>query len=273
MTPTEHDVSGGPASGGRVALVTNVEQYAGPGAAQALAAAGYTVVCHDVSFTDPAARAAFGNGDERIQPAAEQEPGELVDRVLATHDRLDVLVSNDFIPGNFWDDPPESLEPGSPYMRQLALEAVNLDELRATLEQLVVRPFALAKAVLPGMKDRHGGAILFITSAVSYRAGPRYEMYSASRSATTSFAQGLAVQAAPYGIQVNPIGPAWFANPTYYPDRHRERFMPQAEREVPLGRLGRQDEMGALIVFLASGDALPLTGQFLPFTSGTRLVR
>lgn len=98
-------------------------------------------------------------------------------------------------------------------------------------------------------------------------------MYSAGRSATTSMAQGLAVQAAPYGIQVNPIGPAWFANPTYYPERHREQWGPHAEREVPLGRLGTQEELGALVTFLVSGHAAPLTGQFLPFTAGTRLRR
>jgi 3-oxoacyl-[acyl-carrier protein] reductase len=98
-------------------------------------------------------------------------------------------------------------------------------------------------------------------------------MYSAARSATTSLAQGLAVEAAPYDIQVNPIGPAWFENPTYYPERLRDRFQRAVEREVPLRRLGRQDELGALIGFLVSGQAAPMTGQFLPFTAGTRLRR
>ncbi len=257
----------------RVALVTNVEEYGGPGAARALADAGYTVVCHDRSFAEQAARDAFAAGAERLEAASEQDPQELVDGVLSRLGRIDVVVSNDFIPGALNDDVTEPPEPGSPYMRLVPLEEVDLDEFRATLEQLVVRPFALAKAVVPSMKERRSGAILFITSAVSYRAGPSYEMYSASRSATTSFAQGLAVQVAPFGIQVNPIGPAWFENPTYYPDRLRDRYMPKVEREVPTGRLGRQDELGALIVYLVSGQALPVTGQFIPFTSGTRLRR
>ncbi len=257
----------------RVALVTNVEEYAGPGAVRALADAGFTVVGHDRSFTQPLARGAYASGDGRILAVAEQEPQDLVDAILSRLGRIDVVVSNDFIPGTLWDEAPELPEPGSPYMRNQPLEDVDVNEFRATLEQLVVRPFLLSKAVLPSMKQRRSGAIIFITSAVSYRAGPEYEMYSASRSATTSLAQGLAVQAASYGIQVNPIGPAWFANPTYYPDRHREQFMGHVERDVPLGRLGTQEEMGALITFLVSGQAAPITGQFIPFTAGTRLRR
>ena len=258
---------------GRVALVTNVEEYGGAGAARALAGAGFTVVCHDRMFTDSVKREAYATADGRLRPAPEQGPQELVAAVMAELGRVDVVVSNDFIPGTLWDPSPELPEPGSPYMRSQLFEDADVGEFRATLEELVIRPFLLAQAVLPSMKERRSGAIIFITSAVSYRAGPQYEMYSAGRIATTSLAQGLAIQAAPYDVQVNPIGPAWFANPTYYPERHRDRWMPEAEREVPLGRLGRPDELGALIVFLVSGQALPLTGQFLPFTAATRLRR
>lgn len=262
-----------PAPAARIAVVTNVEQYAGPGAARALAAAGCTVVCHDGSFTEPEVRDAYAEGDERLRPVAEQDPQALVAAVLAEHGRVDVVVSNDFIPGTLWDPEPELPPPGTPFMRSQPLEEADVAELRATLEGLVVRPFLLAQAAVPAMKAQGSGTIVFVTSAVSYRAGPGYELYSAGRSATTSLAQGLAVQLAPHGIQVNPIGPAWFANPTYYPERHRAAWGPAAEREVPLGRLGTQEELGALIVFLASGQAAPLTGQFLPFTAGTRLRR
>ena len=270
MTPSPQQTSG---AGERVALVTNVKEYAGPGAVAALADAGFTVVCHDLSFTQATAREAFAGEDGRLRVVAEQNPHELVSAILSDLGRIDVVVSNDFIPGTLFDPDPELLEPGAPYMRRQQFEDVDVNEFRATLEALVVRPFLLSKAVLPPMKERRSGAIIFITSAVSYRAGPEYEMYSAGRSAATSLAQGLAIQAAPYDIQVNPIGPAWFENPTYYPERHRDLFMPAVERDVPLGRLGRQDEMGALIVFLVSGQAAPITGQFIPFTAGTRLRR
>lgn len=269
---TEHHEAASPGAG-RVALVTNVREYGGPGSARALADAGLTVACHDATFTEAAAREAFAGEDRRLRPVPQQEPRELVDAVLAELGRIDVVVSNDFVPGTLWDPDPELPAPGSPYMRSQPFEDADVVEFRATLEELVVRPFLLAQAVLPAMRQRGSGAIIFITSAVSYRAGPEYEMYSAARSAATSLAQGLAIQAAPHNVQVNPIGPAWFANPTYYPEHHRDRWQPAADAEVPIGRLGSQDELGALVVFLASGQALPLTGQFLPFTAGTRLGR
>jgi 3-oxoacyl-[acyl-carrier protein] reductase len=253
--------------------VTNVNEYAGPGAALALADSGFTVACHDKSFTDRSSRDTFATSDQRLQPVPEQDPQELVESILTQLGRIDVIISNDFVPGDLWQESAEQPAPGSTFVQRTPLEHAEVCAFRATLEALVIRPFLLSKAALPSMKERRSGAIIFITSAVSYRAAPEYEMYSAGRSATTSLAQGLAIEVAPFDIQVNPIGPAWFDSPTYFPAHHRDRFMPVLEREVPLGRLGRQDELGALIAFLVSGQAAPITGQFIPFTAGTRLRR
>lgn len=156
----------------RVALVTNVEEYAGPGSVRALADAGFTVVCHDESFAGDGPREAYASGDGRVMPVAAQDPQELVDGVLSRLGRIDAVVSNDFIPGTLWDPAPELPDAGSPYMRSQPFEEADPVEFRATLERLVIRPFLLARAVLPSMKERRAGAIVFITSAVSYRAGP-----------------------------------------------------------------------------------------------------
>lgn len=251
-----------------VALVTNVRQFAGPGAVEALADEGYAVACHDRVFADPERLAAYGAGDDRLRALPEQDPDELVDAVLAQFGRIDVLVTNDLILSQLYGPPPEAPGPGEVVFRQVALEEATIDEFRATLEALVVRPFALCRAVLPSMKARAGGCIIFITSSMNGRANPKLEMASAARTAATNLAQSLAFDVAPHGIQVNAIGPSWFDNPTYFPERHRDQFMPTVERDVPLRRLGRQDEMGALIAFLASGKAAPLTGQYLAFTAG-----
>ena len=254
-----------------VAIVTNVRHYAGAGAVEALAAAGHTVVCQDRAFSDAAARVELESGEGSLAATAERDPTALVEGILAEHGRVDVLVSNDYVPGESWSPLPEPADPDLPVMRRVAVDELGVEDFRATLEQLVVKPFELCRAVLPSMKQRESGCIVLITSAVSYRANPWGEAYSSGRSAATSLAQGIAWEAAPYKIQVNPIGPSWFDNPTYYPQRDRDRFWPVVERKVPTGRLGSQSEMGALISYLASGEALPVTGQFIPFSSGTRL--
>jgi 3-oxoacyl-[acyl-carrier protein] reductase len=74
-----------------------------------------------------------------------------------------------------------------------------------------------------------------------------------------------------FNIQLNAIGPNWFENPTYFPPGLWERdadLRALVAQEVPLQRLGQEHEMGALIAFLASGRATPVTGQFFGFTGG-----
>jgi len=253
----------------RVALVTNVSEYAGPGAVRALADNGYLVASHSRSFADASVREEFAASDERLRPIAEQDPDALVQHVLAELGRVDVLVSNDYLPGNRWGNSSKPATSDLPVIRKIALEELGVDEIRRTFEELVVKPCRLCQAVLPGMKERGSGAIIFITSAASYRAHPDYPAYGAARSATTSLAQALAVAVAPNGVQVNVIGPAWFENPSFFQAEHRESYMPIVEREVPAQRLATQQELGALIAFLVSGLATPLTGQFLAFTMAT----
>ena len=79
----------------RVALVTNVHEYAGPAAVSALSSMGMLVACHDARFVEEQARSAFTRAHPGTDARGEQEPAGLVDAVLREHGRLDVVVSND----------------------------------------------------------------------------------------------------------------------------------------------------------------------------------
>jgi len=82
-----------------------------------------------------------------------------------------------------------------------------------------------------------------------------------------SFARELA----PFGIAVNAIAPNYFANEMYYP---KARFIDDpagrafVARMVPAGRLGRPEELGELVTFLATTRARFMTGTTLEFTGG-----
>lgn len=78
-----------------VALVTNVAEYAGLPAAQALTWAGFTVVCHDRSFASADLEAAFQEEQSALVAIAEQDPRAIIEAVIRDHGRLDVLVSSD----------------------------------------------------------------------------------------------------------------------------------------------------------------------------------
>ncbi|WP_328646800.1 SDR family oxidoreductase [Amycolatopsis sp. NBC_00348] len=238
-----------------VALVTNVTQYAGPAGATALAADGFTVVCHDETFSDSEVRGKFVAENPELTPIAEQEP-EAILAAAREHGRVDVVLSNDYVP---------------PSAVQKPFDGAPLGDLEFLMRELVYRPFELIQAATPAMKEARTGRIILVTSAAAVRPLATAVLYSAARAAATTLVTGAAKALGEYNIQFNAIGPNWFENPTYFPPGLWEsdaELRATVAKEVPLQRLGQQEEMGALIAFLASGKATPVTGQFFGFTGG-----
>jgi len=236
-----------------VALVTNVTGFCGQPAAEALAAEDFTVVCHDPDFADPAAREAYASAHPVLQPATAREPQALVGEVLAAHGRLDVLVNNDVYPAI-----------------RARVEAAALDDLRASLESLVVAPFALTAAAVPVMKERGQGKIIFVTSGTALRGLSNYSMYCAARGSANALVVSLARELARHNIQVNAIAPNFVENPTYFSAKVLDDEQARAKilSQIPLGRLGKPGEAGALVAFLAGPGSDFITGRVLPLDGG-----
>lgn len=238
---------------GKVVLITNVEHFTGPPAAFVLASRGATVACHDKSFAAGPARAVYSEKNPGLRAFAEQDPALLVQAVTESFGRIDVVVSNDSFPAI-----------------RAPVEAANIDDMRNGLEEMVVAPFALAKAVVPQMKARRSGKILFITSAVPFHGLPNYSMYVTARGATNAMAVSLAKELGPHNIQVNAIAPNFVENPDYFPEelRQNEQAMTKILKSIPLRRLGKPEEIAALIAFYASGESDFITGNVMPFAGG-----
>jgi 3-oxoacyl-[acyl-carrier protein] reductase len=235
-------------------LLTNVSQYAGPGALEGLQKDGHKVVCHDASFTDAETRAAFDKNALNAIALAGQSPEEIHDEITARCGLPDSIVSNDVYP-----------------ITRNDIEAIPCDNLRATFEAVVMTPIRVAQLFLPAMKARRRGAFVFVTSAREMRPEPGFAAPTAMRAATTAFAKALAKEAAPFGIQANVVAPNYLYSEMYYP---RARFIDDpvgrdaVAQLVPFGRLGEQEEVGALIAFLAAGTSPFTTGQVIYFTGG-----
>jgi len=237
----------------QVILITNVEHFAGPPAAATLVSRGATVVCHDKSFkTLDVCKSYIANHPGRHAVAA-QAPAELIDLVTEQFGRIDVLISNDAFPAI-----------------RASVEDARIDDMRDGLEDMVVTPFALAGAVVPQMKSRRSGKLLFLTSAAPFHGLPNYTMYVTARGATNSMVVSLAKELGPHNIQVNAIAPNYVESPDYFPEtlRQDEEAMAKITRNIPLRRLGKPEEMGALIAFYASGDSDFITGNVMPFAGG-----
>ena len=238
----------------KVALVTNVHEYAGPGTVEALLADGMTVIGHDVRFGEKDARDAFVGGRQSLFATPETDAAALVRSVVEQHGRIDALIANDVV-----------RHPIRP------IDGSSEADYREMLEAGAIYPFALSQAALPHMRAQRSGAIIFVTSATALHPMGEIALYGASRAATTAYGIALGQAVGPDNIQVNVVGPHWTKSPTYFPDGW-EQMMPafavKLENEVPLRRLGTQQEIGALIAFLASQRAMPLTAQFINFAAG-----
>lgn len=238
----------------KFALVTHVKHFAGPAAVEALANDGYTVLCHDTSFVEPDARASFEAENTGCEALIEQRPGGLVEAALERADSIDSIVSNDFVPRP---------------MNRLPIEGTCEQDIREMFEALSIFPILLLQSAIAPMREAGGGSVIFITSSVGKKPLAYNPLYGPARAATVALAESAAKTLTRDNILLYAIGPNFFNNPSYFPSEEWEsnaELRERVDRDVPLGRLGRPDEMGALITFLASRRAAPIAGQFFAFT-------
>jgi NAD(P)-dependent dehydrogenase (short-subunit alcohol dehydrogenase family) len=119
------------------ALITNAADYAGPPAVDALLAADFRVLVQDKTFVDLTAWAQFSRAHPGAELIATTDPASLIATAWNTAGRIDVIVSNDHYPAIHGPS-----------------DQALLDDLRQTLEVLVVEPFAMLKAAIPHLKAR-----------------------------------------------------------------------------------------------------------------------
>lgn len=238
----------------RSALVTNALEFAGPPSVEALRDAGFRVVVHDAAFADERVRASYAADRPGIAVLAEQEPERIVGAAVAATGGLDVIVSNDAHPAVHGP-----------------IEDAALDDLRATLERLVVFPFALARAAIPHLKTRAGARVVMITSnrtRLPLRGGA---IPDAARAALNALVRSLSLELAPWSVPVNAIAPNYLYSETYHPravfvDDPKGRAF--AEQVVPVGRLAEPAEIGELVRYLATAQGTFMTGAIIDFSGG-----
>jgi 2-dehydro-3-deoxy-L-rhamnonate dehydrogenase (NAD+) len=236
---------------GRVALVTGGGQGIGAAICRRLAAAGARVAVFDRQAAAAEQVAVEING---LALAGDVTREEDIAAALARTEQslgpLDILVNNAGIAGRAgrcWELTRADLE---------GVMAVNL-----------VGPFLWCRAVLPGMLQRRYGRIVNIASIAGKEGNPTLGPYSASKAALICLTKSLAKEVAGQGdITVNAVSPAVIATPIL-------EGIPQATVDymvsrIPLGRVGRPEEVAATVHFLASAEASFTTGQCCDVSGG-----
>jgi gluconate 5-dehydrogenase len=236
----------------KVAVITGASTGIGAATAEAFVAEGARVVVnarHADRLTDATAR--LGDPDRVLAVAGDvSRPDDVRRLVAATVDRfgpIDVLVSN------------AGIHRVTPFLD------VDEAEWSALLDTNLTGSFLVCREVARAMAE-HGraGSIVLTASTNGFVAEPGMAAYNATKGALLMLARSMAVDLAPFNIRVNAVAPGTILT---------EITRPMVEAgfsfgDIPLGRIGRAEEVAAAILFLASDESSYVTGEVLVVDGG-----
>ena len=188
--------------------------------------------------------------DLAARGAAEELVGQVIDRF----GRIDVLINN----------------AGTLVGRRPTVE-MDDDFYSAVLDANLYSTVACCRAALPAMIERGSGSVINVSSvAARVGGGPGAALYAASKGAVSTYTRGLAREVAGQGIRVNALSPGMIATPFH------ERFTsPEAleatRATIPMGRLGRAEDIARGVVFLTADDADFITGSTFSINGGQHM--
>jgi 3-oxoacyl-[acyl-carrier protein] reductase len=234
--PNTYDFSG------RVALVTGGASGIGAATAARLQTGGAQVAVFDrapvdgyLSLTGDIASSADVNA---AVARAEQELG-----------RIDVLVNSAGVPGE-----------------SIRTTEISDDEWQRVFAINANGSFYMCRAVLPGMIERGYGRIVLVASIAGKEGNPMAAAYSASKAAVIAMTKSFGKDVAGSGVLVNCIAPAVIETPIL--DGLSQHHIDYMVERIPLGRIGRAEEVAALACFLASEDLSFSTGATYDISGG-----
>ena len=245
-----------------IALVTGGSRGIGRATCRSLARQGWHVVAvgrDQTALTDTAQSIASAGGtcaiarcDARDRDAIER----CVREVESRYGRIDLLVNNAGGGSTGRPHPTDEL-PDQEWTETIALNLTGV--------------YRFCRAVVPAMKARGSGCILNVASIAAHTASNlSSSAYTAAKTGLVGFARHLAKEVGPYGIRVNTIAPGIIAS-----ERVAAKYESYTENEragllarIPLGRIGRIEEVANVIAFLASDAASYIHGALIDVNGG-----
>ncbi len=240
---------------GKPALVTGASGGIGAAIARALHAQGAVVALSGTRREALEALAAELGERAHVCPADLRDPAAadaLVAAAEAAAGPLAILVNNAGLTRD-----------------GLALRMKD-EEFATVLDVDLAAPFRLARAALRGMLRRRAGRIIGIGSVVGATGNGGQANYAAAKAGLVGMTKALAQEVGSRGITVNVVSPG-------YIDTAMTQGLPEAQKErllgaIPLGRMGRPEDVAAAVAYLASDEAAWVTGATLHVNGGMAMI-
>ena len=260
MLPTEYDITG------KSIIVTAGSRGIGKGIVRVFAESGANVLATALSDTylGPLAEEQKTAGHPIGTLAADATTAEgweaTIEKAMNAFGQIDVLVNTlgDAIRR------PLVPEPGAPANSK----AMTDDEWRFIMDVNLTQCFMGCRAVGPHFIERGKGKVVNISSFAARNGAPGMLAYSTAKAGLTRLTQSLALEWAPYGINVNCIAPGSFPDTEMTDEARLKSSRERARTTVPLGRYGNIREVGLLALYLASDASNFMTGETLHLDGG-----
>jgi 3-oxoacyl-[acyl-carrier protein] reductase len=239
----------------QVALVTGASRGIGRAIAIALAENGAKVIVNYKGNEDAAREVEEiirqrGSVAELMQAdvSSSEQVKEMVEKVLKKYGRLDILVNNAGI------------------NRDTLIMRMKDEDWEQVIQTNLTAAFYCLRAVTRPMMKQRSGKIINIASVVGLHGNAGQVNYAAAKAGIIGLTKSAAKELASRGIMVNAIAPGFIV--TDMTKQLSAEVQEKIAAEIPLGCLGKPNDVAKLVVFLASSGADYITGQVIPVDGG-----
>ena len=242
---------------GKIALVTGSSRGIGRAAGLKLAVLGAKVIFHGVKESKNLRSAVANAGDKAEFRTADfgnmDEVGQLANTLKNGGLIPDILVLNASV------------------QSYTGLDNFDGTEFLRMFQTNVESSCILLRQLLPEMRKKKNGRVIFIGSINGIQPASRLAIYGSTKAALMNIAKTAALENAPYGITVNTILPGVIETDRNAAALSDPAFSEGLRKQIPMHRFGTAEECGELIAFLASDTAGYITGAEIPIAGGWQL--